>query len=173
MACHNMPQAIKPAIAAVAGFHLHHAGGITALPAKGSVLAAPAPRGALIAMRIIAMLALAIAAVSASLSPVAAQTPSREKTQAAYELAMKCFVANGFAESIGLDDHDEQGAAYFKGKGKIAFDKAVNLGKQLGYPNERINGDFNAYRQRELPRMFKENGYFRSTAELCKAYGLM
>jgi hypothetical protein len=119
--------------------------------------------------RILATWCLLAAAIS---SPVSAQSGGNAKVQA-YGIAIKCFVANGFARSNRLDANDTANAAVFDKKAKKAFDKAVNLGGQLGYSNERINGDFAAYGESELQKLFREPGYFREMTRTCKAYGLM
>ncbi len=111
-------------------------------------------------------------AISTPPTAMAQSAPDR-KVQAAYELAMKCFVANGFVENRQLDAHDQAGAEAAKEREKAAFDMAVQLGKQLDYNNERINRDLDLFQQRELPRMVRDSEYFRQTEASCKAYGLM
>ena len=118
----------------------------------------------------ILMLSVAAMTFPAVILPAKAQTTATPNVQAAYELAMKCFVANVYAQG---EAKDQEEAVSYKTKANIAFDKAVSLGKQLGYSNQRINGDFDAYRERELPRMFHETGYFSSVAATCRAYGMM
>ena len=105
-------------------------------------------------------------------SYAAAQATPNAAVQGAYELAMKCFVADSFASDTAKDANNQERASYYDGKAKVAFDKVVHLGRQLGYSNEQINGDFTMARHRELPKMFDETGYYRETAEMCQAYGL-
>ncbi|ESQ82992.1 hypothetical protein [Asticcacaulis benevestitus] len=115
--------------------------------------------------------ALLVMAVSAS--SAGAQTPSPDKVQAAYELAHRCFAADGFAQMNREKANDQQRAQYYKDKSKQAFDVAARLSKQLGYTSNRFDIDFQAISKRELARLMQDDGYFNQIAAECKAYGLM
>lgn len=102
-----------------------------------------------------------------------AQSAPDRNVQAAYELALKCFVANGYAKYERRDANDPEGASRYDGKAKHAHDVANKLGEQLGYSGDRIARDYKATMDRELPRLTNEPGYFARVADECKAYGLM
>ncbi|MDI7774678.1 hypothetical protein [Asticcacaulis sp. EMRT-3] len=106
-------------------------------------------------------------------TPAVAQSSSDGKTQAAYELAMKCFVASGHAEFDRRDAHDLEGASRYEGKASRAHDIANKLGEQLGYSGDRIADDYKAAMDRELPRLMNQPGYFARVSAECRAYGLM
>lgn len=120
---------------------------------------------------IIAVLA-AWFAIAASM-PAAAQAPSREKTQAAYELALKCFVANGHAYSNRRDAHDKERETYFNSKARHSWDVALRLSKQLGFSSARFDSDVDKATNKELPLMVTDADYFSQAVDQCKAYGLM
>ncbi|MFT4075637.1 MAG: hypothetical protein QM647_08885 [Asticcacaulis sp.] len=128
-------------------------------------------------MRQRALLGLSLAAVYGGVlfAPVsaAAQTVSREKTEAAYQLALKCFVANGRAYSYWSDAHDEKRATYFDIRAKHSWDVALRLSKQLGISSDRFEADVDKTTDRELPLMVRNTEYFTQVANECKAYGLM
>jgi hypothetical protein len=90
-----------------------------------------------------------------------------------YDLSMICFVANGHAAGRQARSGNPSGAAYFKGKGKEAFDLASRAGQHLGYSVQRVGDDFDAAQQRELPLIVRDEGYFRQVSGRCKALGLM
>ncbi len=120
--------------------------------------------------------ALALALCGGPAGAALAQTAAnadREKLLAAYELAHKCFVADGFARQNRQEAGDQARAQYYDGKAKQAFDAAVRLSKSLGYTSARFDIDFKAISNRELARLMEDDGYFDQIAAQCKAYGLM
>jgi hypothetical protein len=106
-------------------------------------------------------------------TPAAAQSAPDSKVKAAYELAIKCFVASGHAYSNRLDANDQERADYFNTQAKHSWDVALRLSKQLGYSGEHFKADVKTIQERELPLMVKDAEYFTQTANECKAYGLM
>lgn len=115
----------------------------------------------------------AVAALAVAASSAGAQTASSDKVLSAYELAHRCFVADGFAQMNREKANDQQRAQYYKQKAKQSFDASVRLSKLLGYSTERYQIDFQAISNRELARLMQDDGYFNQVAAECKAYGLM
>ncbi|MEM9966212.1 MAG: hypothetical protein AAGC58_12795 [Asticcacaulis sp.] len=105
--------------------------------------------------------------------PATAQAVSADKTHAAYELAIKCFVVNGHAHFDRREAKDLEGASRYEGNAKRAWDIADKLRIKLGYPKERYSADHKRIMDRELPRLYKEPGYYATAAGECKAYGLL
>ena len=91
----------------------------------------------------------------------------------AYELAMKCFVANGAARGDNLDAGDNATAATFEAGARKSFDTARKLGDVLGYSGSRQDQDFGLAQARELPRFVADKAYLRKSLSTCKAVGLL
>ena len=119
-------------------------------------------------MRVIAALSLAFL-----LAAHGSQAATTQDTRAAYDAALKCFVANGNAEGERRDAHDAAGAARYDTTGKQSFDAAMKLGRMLGLTNRQLNRDLNAVQATELPRMVKDRAYFIDAVATCKGLGLM
>lgn len=94
-------------------------------------------------------------------------------TRQAYDAALKCFVANGLVSGDFRDQGKVDQAQLFDAKAHADFDLAVKFGKELGYSNKKINGDFDSAKASELPRMMRDSAYYKTTAATCKALGLM
>ncbi len=94
-------------------------------------------------------------------------------TRAAYQAALKCFVANGNAEGERRRAGDQTGAARYDATAKQSFDGAVKLGQMLGLSNRQMNDDLDAAQATELPRMIKDRAYFIDAVASCKGLGLM
>ncbi|WP_191554150.1 hypothetical protein [Brevundimonas aurantiaca] len=122
-------------------------------------------------------IAAAFVAACALSTTVAAQTPTTASppnpAHAAYETAIRCFVANGHARGERRTAGDATGAARYDAQSRQAFDAAVKLGQTLHYSNERVNGDLGRLMDRELPQMVRDPAYFRQVVASCRAYGLM
>lgn len=106
----------------------------------------------------------------------AAQSTSDATTRAnrgAYDLALKCFVANGNARAERQAAGDDASAASYEAYARRSFDAAVFLGQRLGYTGSRINQDFGLTETRELPSMVADPSYARQAAAMCKSAGLM
>ena len=107
------------------------------------------------------------------LSAQGPQAATAQDTRAAYDAALKCFVANGNAEAERRDAHDAAGAARYDATGKQSFDAAMKLGRMLGLANRQLNHDLDAIQAAELPRMVKDRVYFINAVAVCKGLGLM
>lgn len=102
------------------------------------------------------------------------QAPARPTpNENAYAAAMKCFVANGRATGMRQRAGDAAGAARYEASGRSSFDAAMQLGRRLGYPNHRMNQDFDLVQLRELPLMVSDAAYFREAVTMCRSLGLM
>jgi len=110
------------------------------------------------------------AALGASLSasPLAAQD-----NRAAYEVALRCFIANGRADGVEQRAGDHAAAARYRTSARQSFDALVVLGTALGKNRTGIEGDIRAAQEAELPRMVSDSAYYRSVISTCRAYGLM
>ncbi len=104
---------------------------------------------------------------------VAVADDTMQNTRAAYDAALKCFVANGNAEGERRDAGDHEGAARYDASGKRSFDAAVKLGQMLGLTNRQMNHDLDTAQAIELPKMVKDRDYFIDAVATCKGLGLM
>jgi hypothetical protein len=91
----------------------------------------------------------------------------------AYDMAMKCFVANGHALGLRKRAGDEAGASQSEVKARQSFDAAQRLGQIIGYSDDRVRQDFGLAQTRELPPMVTDQKYFLKAVAMCKAVGLM
>jgi hypothetical protein len=98
---------------------------------------------------------------------------SSADTQAAYQAALKCYVANGEARAERLDAGDKAGAERYYASGQRSFDGALKLGRMLGFANRRLNHDIDGTQAKELPLMVRDRKYFISAVADCKGLGLM
>ncbi|MBJ7318051.1 MAG: hypothetical protein JHC96_04550 [Brevundimonas sp.] len=125
---------------------------------------------------------LTAAAFVAALAPLSAGAASGQTraasgtsnpTQAAYDAALRCFVANGRA--IGLQERagNAEAASRYEQKARLSFDTAVRLGQSLGLSGSRINQDLGIAQGRELPQMVNDRRYFEQAVSTCRALGLM
>lgn len=104
-------------------------------------------------------------------APVAAQQTSTLTTS--YDLAIRCFVANGNARGDRQRAGDQAGAARYERQARQSFDAASTFGVALGYSRERIERDMQTRMDRELPLMVRDNSYFRNVVAQCRGVGLM
>jgi uncharacterized protein (DUF2225 family) len=121
----------------------------------------------------ILMLSVAAMTFSAAIMPAKAQTTATPNVQAAYEMAMKCFVAAGHAYLNRRDANDTARASYFNDKAQHDWNTAQHLSQQLGYSSARFEEDLTVVRERELPLMVNDPDYFSRAADECRVYGLM
>lgn len=117
--------------------------------------------------------ALAVSLSYFLLSSIAIADSSTQDTRAAYDAALKCFVANGNAEGERRRAGDQAGAARYDATAKQSFDGAVKLGRMLGLTNRQMNHDLDAVQDSELPRMVRDRSYFLDAVATCKGLGLM
>lgn len=116
---------------------------------------------------------VALASAVAMLAGSATAQSQAAGNRAAYDVALKCFVANGKAKEDRRGAGDASGAARYDTQAKHAFDTAVLLGTALGYSNDQMNRDIGSTLDRELPLMVRSPEYFRQSVADCRAYGLM
>lgn len=117
-------------------------------------------------------IAIATFLMSCGLTPQA-NAVSDADTRAAYQAALKCFVANGEAGAERRTAGDQAGLARYDATAKQSFDGAVKLGRMLGLTNRQMNGDLDATQAKELPRMVGDRAYFIDAVATCKGLGLM
>jgi hypothetical protein len=96
----------------------------------------------------------------------------RKANGMAYELALKCFVANGVARGNSRDAHDDASAASFEKRARQSFDIAGALGDKLGYSGNRQTADFSFAQSEFLPKFVMDRKYLERTEETCKSVGL-
>ncbi len=110
----------------------------------------------------------AVIGASFSASPLAAQD-----NRAAYEVALKCFIANASADSTEQRAGNADASARYRASARQTFDALVVLGVALGKDRARIEEDIRVAQDTELPRMVSDIAYYRSVIGTCRAYGLM
>jgi hypothetical protein len=98
--------------------------------------------------------------------------PEDATTRAAYDVALKCFVANGVARGNAKDRGDTANATAFEKKSRESFDTAMKLGDELGYVGGRVNQDFGMIQAAELPKFVKSKNYLFVTLLNCQGAGL-
>ncbi len=114
-----------------------------------------------------------LAAAAFSLPYAGAAAASASGDQMAYDLALKCFVAEGVASGDSDDAGKRELAAGYEAKAHASFDTAKVLGTNLGYSGNRITHDFRRSQAYELPLMVKDKAYLHQALATCKAAGLL
>ncbi len=104
---------------------------------------------------------------------IGADDPVTRANRMAYDLAIKCFVANGVARGDNLDAGDQAAASVFEAGARKSFDTAGKLGDTLGYSGSQQNEDFGMAQTRELAKFVQDKSYLRKTLATCKAVGLL
>lgn len=112
---------------------------------------------------------LAVAAVSFA-APVLAQSSAN---RTAYAASLKCFVANGNAAGQRRDVGDAAGVRRYEAQATTAWQTSIRLGRQLSYSDAQMQADRARALDQELPRMFRDEAYFRETVATCRGLGLM
>ena len=113
----------------------------------------------------------ALVIVVAHGTAVADDTMTRANRMA-YDIAMKCFVANGVARGNSRDVGDTAQAAAYEAKARRSFNAASNLGDALRYSDKRVDQDFGLAQTQELPKLVKDGAYLRQTLATCESAGL-
>jgi len=117
--------------------------------------------------------AMIVSSIMIASCPVAALAQTQDaSTRAAYDVAMKCFVADGVARGNNRDIGDSVKAAAFEKKSRESFDTAMKLGDQLGFVGSRVNEDFGMTEAAELPKFVKSKSYLFTTLLVCQSAGL-
>lgn len=114
-------------------------------------------------------LAIVAALTTASLTVSAAAQDNR----GAYDVAVRCFVANVRAEGLERRAGRPEAAERYRLAGRDSFDAMAVLGVALGKTREQMEADVRASQNTDLPRMVSDNAYFRTVVSTCRAYGLM
>lgn len=91
----------------------------------------------------------------------------------AYDAAIKCFVAASVATGEREDAGDRDAATRYEHSARKSFDTASALGEKLGFSGSRINQDFGMAQAAQLPKLVRDLNYYRDTAAMCRALGLM
>jgi hypothetical protein len=94
-------------------------------------------------------------------------------TQAAYEAAIKCFVANGYGRRLKRDAGDMEAASRYEASAAASWEAAHVIAVSWNYPESRLTNDIDRTRERELPLMVRDAAYLRSTVATCRGLGLM
>lgn len=108
--------------------------------------------------------------------PVAAQSAPAvdpQKVSAAYNLAVRCFIADGFAAGNRKSDNDPDREQYFDKKADDASAAGLKVGAILGYTSKRFVDDTWSQKDALISRFNSDPQYFTQVANECKAYGLM
>jgi len=116
---------------------------------------------------------IAVAPLVFGLGMSAAIAAASDANGSAYDVALKCAVANGVAEQDEHDAGHPQRVVEFEQKSHRSFDLAVSLGGKIGLSNEQIQRDLDAAKDNELPRMMRDQSYYLGIVSTCKAVGLM
>jgi hypothetical protein len=119
------------------------------------------------------VLGLVLAVTLACTGATAQSDAVTRANRMAYDLAIKCFVANGFARGDNLDAGDQATAAVFEAGARKSFDIAGKLGDVLGYSGNQQNEDFGMAQTRELAKFVQDKSYLKKTLATCKAAGLL
>jgi hypothetical protein len=109
-------------------------------------------------------------------APASADSTDDAVTRAnrmAYDAAMKCFVANGYASDERRKAGDLAKSAAYGTKARASFDLAYAAGEKIGLSDDQISRDMDYAQETELPRFIRDQRYLLETAATCKALGLM
>ncbi|QLQ13277.1 MAG: hypothetical protein HZY74_08310 [Brevundimonas sp.] len=120
-------------------------------------------------LRAISLAAFLAATVSAA-APATAQQSNLPRN---YALAIKCFVANGYARNLRRQAGDAAGADRYDRQARQSLESTSTFGTALGYDRRRVEADMNAAMDRELPLMTRDAAYMRQAVADCRAVGLM
>ena len=104
---------------------------------------------------------------------MAAPSTTTATNRAPYDLAIRCFMANGLAARSRTKQGDAVGASVYEANARMSYGVAGVLGKTYGYSEQQTDANIKAMQASELPRMLKEPGYFKSTITACKTASLM
>lgn len=116
----------------------------------------------------------AIAVMGTLILATAAPTLSTaQDNRAAYDVAVRCFIANGSAVSVERRAGNAAAASRYEASARVSFDALVMLGTALGKSRTQMEADIQASQDRDLPRMVSDSAYYRSVISTCRAYGLM
>lgn len=118
-------------------------------------------------------LAVLLASLMFTGSAVAQTSTEQASAKQAFEIAVRCFLANGLAKRNRLKQGDAAGVAAYETKSEESFGVAEAFSKRLGYSRSQFRASVTAMEEPELKRMMTEPGYFKSVMATCKAAKLM
>jgi len=119
-------------------------------------------------MRKIGLFIGALVSLSAGATNASQQDARRE-----YDIARRCYVANGEVYSAFKRNGDVANAQLFENKSKNVFGLVYFYGDILHLDREQIAADLKAAANAELPKLMQDSGYLTSTAKDCKSRGMM
>lgn len=96
-----------------------------------------------------------------------------QDNRAAYDVALRCLVANGRADGVEQRAGNQAAASRYQASARQSFDAMVALGVALGKSRAQMDADIAESVARDLPRMVNDRAYYRSVIGSCRAYGLM
>lgn len=116
-----------------------------------------------------------LAGFAAILLAVACHAPAAaaQDNRAAYDVTVRCFIANARADGVEQRAGNQAAAARYRASGRQSFDALVRLGTALGKSRAQMEADISLAQEVELPRMVADSAYYRSVIRTCRAYGLM
>lgn len=117
--------------------------------------------------------ALALVAMVGGRAAMAQPDPEMRATRMAYESALKCFVADGYASDERRKAGDSEKSSAYRAKARVSFDLAYSAGEKIGIADNKIGRDIDFALKTELPRFVQDQRYLLDTASTCKALGLM
>lgn len=124
-------------------------------------------------MKAIALAAQVLIATSAMVVVALPTTALAQDNRGAYDVAVRCFVANVHAEGLRREAGQSSAADQYRAAGRQSFDAAVALGTALGKSRSEMEADIRRGQTQDLPRMVRDADYFRTVVTTCRAYGLM
>lgn len=114
-----------------------------------------------------------VAFVAFAGTETAAQDRTPESDREAYQLSLRCMVANVVSADISRRGGDEAAALRYEASSETAFNAAVSLGRMVGLSGATVERDMNAAIDRELPKMNFDQSYFNETVGRCRRAGLV
>lgn len=114
--------------------------------------------------------AILVAAMSLASAAAAKNPPT---TRDAYDLAMRCTVANVHLSETFKKAGDSANAQLFDQRAKRAFDASKGYASILKIEWAQFDRDFDAVQDRELRRLLSDRSYLSVIAAECKAASLM
>lgn len=92
--------------------------------------------------------------------------------RSAYQLTMKCFVAEGVARGYDLHVGDTARADALERRARVSFDTAMKLGDELGYSGTRMNEDLGLTQSAEVLKFDHDINYLKAQIAKCESAGI-
>lgn len=93
--------------------------------------------------------------------------------KAAYNYALKCFVAGGISIPKAENDPDGSETARINALARKSYDAVYFMGKKLGYVEKRISADLDHAQGMESRLMIQNSDYYERAKANCVRLGLM